>query len=229
MKVAVFMMFFCVFQLLASNGKAQNAVIELFSNSVTVETLFAEIEKQTDYLVVYSSRELDVKTKILFSKKKAKVSEMLDELLRNTNLKYEHTNNYIVFSKKVSESDVRQQTGRKITGTVVDNNGEVVIGASVHEKGTTNGVITDIEGKFSLEVADKAWLTISYIGYVSQTVPVNGKNHVIIKLAEDTKVLDEVIVIGYGSTSSKKMVAAVTAVKGEKLQDLPFANVTSVL
>ena len=86
MKVAVFMMFFCVFQLLASNGKAQNAVIELFSNSVTVETLFAEIEKQTDYLVVYSSRELDVKTKILFSKKKAKVSEMLDELLRNTNL-----------------------------------------------------------------------------------------------------------------------------------------------
>ena len=69
--------------------------------------------------------------------------------------------------------------------------------------------------KFSLEVADKAWLTISYIGYVSQTVPVNGKNHVIIKLAEDTKVLDEVIVIGYGSTSSKKMVAAVTAVKGE--------------
>lgn len=229
MKVAVFMMFFCVFQLLASNGKAQNAVIELFSNSVTVETLFAEIEKQTDYLVVYSSRELDVKTKILFSKKKAKVSEMLDELLRNTNLKYEHTNNYIVFSKKVSESDVRQQTGRKITGTVVDNNGEAVIGASVHEKGTTNGVITDIEGKFSLEVADKAWLTISYIGYVSQTVPVNGKNHVIIKLAEDTKVLDEVIVIGYGSTSSKKMVAAVTAVKGEKLQDLPFANVTSVL
>ena len=229
MKVAVFMMFFCVFQLLASNGKAQNAVIELFSNSVTVETLFAEIEKQTDYLVVYSSRELDVKTKILFSKKKAKVSEMLDELLRNTNLKYEHTNNYIVFSKKVSESDVRQQTGKKITGTVVDNNGEAVIGASVHEKGTTNGVITDIEGKFSLEVADKAWLTISYIGYVSQTVPVNGKNHVIIKLAEDTKVLDEVIVIGYGSTSSKKMVAAVTAVKGEKLQDLPFANVTSVL
>ena len=62
MKVAVFMMFFCVFQLLASNGKAQNAVIELSSNSVTVETLFAEIEKQTDYLVVYSSRELDVKS-----------------------------------------------------------------------------------------------------------------------------------------------------------------------
>lgn len=229
MKVAVFMMFFCVFQLLASNGKAQNAVIELSSNSVTVETLFAEIEKQTDYLVVYSSRELDVKTKILFSKKKAKVSEMLNELLRNTNLKYEHTNNYIVFSKKVSEADVSRQTGRKVTGTVVDNNGEAVIGASVQEKGTTNGVITDIEGKFSLEVADKALLTVSYIGYVSQTVPVNGKNHVIIKLTEDTKVLDEVIVIGYGATSAKKMVAAVTAVKGEKLQDLPFANVTSVL
>lgn len=72
------------------------------------------------------------------------------------------------------------------------------------KKGTTNGVITDIEGKFSLEVADKALLTVSYIGYVSQTVPVNGKNHVIIKLTEDTKVLDEVIVIGYGATSAKR-------------------------
>ena len=223
------MMFFCAFQLLASNTKAQNAVIELPSNSVTVETLFKEIEKQTDYLVVYSNRELDVKAEVMLSKRKAKVSELLNELFRNTNLKYEHTNNYIVFSKKSNEIDAPQQTKRKVTGTVIDRNGESIIGASVMEKGTKNGVITNINGEFSIDVADKSSLAISYVGYISQTIPVNGKSQITIQLIEDSKTLDEVVVIGYGSTSAKKMVAAVTAIKGETLQDLPFASVTSAL
>ena len=154
---------------------------------------------------------------------------MLKELLKSSNLKYEHTNNYIVFSKKNDETNVTQQTKKKVTGTVMDKNGEAIIGASVLEKGTTNGIITDIDGKFVLEVSDRSSLVISYIGYVSQTVLVGSKNEISIKLAEDSKTLDEVIVIGYGSTSSKKMVASVTAVKGEKLQNLPFANVTATL
>lgn len=229
MKVTIFLTFFCAFPLFASTGKAQNAVIVLPSNAVTVETLFSEIEKQTDYLVVYSNRELNVKSIITLSKKKAKVSDMLKELLKSSNLKYEHTNNYIVFSKKNDETNVTQQTKKKVTGTVMDKNGEAIIGASVLEKGTTNGIITDIDGKFVLEVSDRSSLVISYIGYVSQTVLVGSKNEITIKLAEDSKTLDEVIVIGYGSTSSKKMVASVTAVKGEKLQNLPFANVTATL
>lgn len=97
MKVTIFLTFFCTFPLFASTGKAQNAVIELPSNAVTVETLFSEIEKQTDYLVVYSNRELNVKNIVTLSKKKAKVSDILKELLKSSNLKYEHTNNYIVF------------------------------------------------------------------------------------------------------------------------------------
>lgn len=230
MKITIFMMFFCAFSSLASTGKAQNAVIELPSNSVTIETLFTEIEKQTDYLVVYSNRELNVKAKVLLTNKKAKVSELLNELLKNTNLKYEHTNSYIVFSQKTDRTNMSQQTKKKVVGTVVDaKTGEVIIGASVVEKGTTNGNITDVDGKFTLEVGNKANLVVSYIGYVSQILPVIDKGSVTIKLAEDSKALDEVIVIGYGSTSSKKMVASVTALKGEKLQNLPFANVTATL
>lgn len=100
MKATIFLTFFCAFQMFASTGKAQNAVIELPSNSVTIETLFAEIEKQTGDLVVYSNSELNVKSTVTLSKKKAKVSEMLKEVLKDSDLQYEYTNNYIVFSKK---------------------------------------------------------------------------------------------------------------------------------
>lgn len=153
MKATIFLTLFCAFQMFASTGKAQNAVIELPSNSVTIETLFAEIEKQTGDLVVYSNSELNVKSTVTLSKKKAKVSEMLKEVLKDSDLQYEYTNNYIVFSKKANETNAAQQTKkRKVTGTVLDRNGEAIIGASVQEKGTTNGTVTDIDGHFALEV-----------------------------------------------------------------------------
>ena len=190
MKVTIFLTFFCAFPLFASTGKAQNAVIELPSNAVTVETLFSEIEKQTDYLVVYSNRELNVKSIVTLSKKKAKVSEMLKELLKSSNLKYEHTNNYIVFSPKNDKTHVAQQTKKKVTGTVIDKNGEAIIGASVLEKGTTNGTITDIDGHFTLEVGDKATLAISYIGYIGQNIAIGNKSMVSIILQEDSQALE---------------------------------------
>ena len=158
MKVTLSLAFVCVFQLLAATGKAQNTLIELPSRSVSVETLFSQIEEQTGYLMVYSNSEIDVKAEVTFSSKKGKVGELLDELLRGTDLKYEFTNNYIVFSKSTEKdriADVRQMR-KRVTGKVIDNNGDAVIGASVLEKGTSNGTITDYEGNFVLEVKDNA-------------------------------------------------------------------------
>lgn len=156
MKVFIFAMFVCAFQLYASPGNAQNATIELPSNSLTVETLFSEIERQTEYLVVYSSRELDVKTTVTLSSNTGKVCDILNELLKNTNLKYEHSNNYIVFSK-TDKVNSQQQNKKRVTGNVTDTNGEPVIGASVLEKGTTNGTITDFEGNFELNIQGVHW------------------------------------------------------------------------
>ncbi len=105
---------------------------------------------------------------------------------------------------------------KAISGTVVDSKGEAIIGANVMEKGTTNGTITDLDGKFSLNVSAKAILHISYIGYKSQDVPVSQlKKGAVITLKEDTEVMDEVVVIGYGTQRKGDVTSAIASVKAE--------------
>lgn len=93
----------------------------------------------------------------------------------------------------------------QLTGTVTDNSGEPVIGVSVLEKGTTNGLITDIDGNFSINVPSNATILISYVGYITQEIPVNGRKTLKVVLKEDTEILDEVVVIGYGTMKKSDM------------------------
>ena len=231
MKVTLSLAFVCVFQLLAATGKAQNTLIELPSRSVSVETLFSQIEEQTGYLMVYSNSEIDVKAEVTFSSKKGKVGELLDELLRGTDLKYEFTNNYIVFSKSTEKdriADVRQMR-KRVTGKVIDNNGDAVIGASVLEKGTSNGTITDYEGNFVLEVKDNATLVISFVGYKTQTLAVGNRNSVQVLMQEDTEALEEVVVVGYAVQKKANLSGSVATADTKKLVDRPISNVGSAL
>ena len=231
MKVTLSLAFVCVFQLLAATGKAQNTLIELPSRSVSVETLFSQIEEQTGYLMVYSNSEIDVKAEVTFSSKKGKVGELLDELLRGTDLKYEFTNNYIVFSKSTEKdriADVRQMR-KRVNGKVIDNNGDAVIGASVLEKGTSNGAITDYEGNFVLEVKDNATLVISFVGYKTQTLAVGNRNSVQVLMQEDTEALEEVVVVGYAVQKKANLSGSVATADTKKLVDRPISNVGSAL
>lgn len=117
-----------------------------------------------------------------------------------------------------------------IKGNVTDVSSEPIIGASVVVEGTTNGSVTDLDGNFTLSnVPQKGKIVISFIGYQSQTLDLKGQTVLKVVLQEDSKLIDEVVVIGYGTTSTRKMASAVTAVKGEKLQDLPFSSVTASL
>ena len=111
-----------------------------------------------------------------------------------------------------------QQAKVTVTGTVKDAQGPV-IGANVVEKGTTNGTVTDMEGRFSLQVSPGAVLTVSYIGYIEQSIPVNGKNSFMIQLKEDSQALDEVVVVGYGTQKKVNMTGAVSSVDMSKMVD----------
>jgi TonB-linked SusC/RagA family outer membrane protein len=119
-----------------------------------------------------------------------------------------------------------QQNKKKVTGTIVDQTGEPVIGANVVEVGTTNGTITDFDGKFVLEVGANAKLSISFIGYNSQTVTVGNQSNLKVVLTEDTETLDEVVVVGYGVQKKKLVTGATVQVKGD---DLAKLNTTSAL
>ncbi|MCD7925085.1 MAG: TonB-dependent receptor, partial [Bacteroides sp.] len=120
--------------------------------------------------------------------------------------------------------------GKSVTGTVTDPNGEAIIGASVLVKGSTNGTITDFEGNFTLQnVNDNAVLQISYIGYVTQDIPVKGKNAVRVILKEDTETLDEVVVVGYGTQKKVTLTGAVSAVKSDDIIATKNENAQNML
>lgn len=109
--------------------------------------------------------------------------------------------------------------GLKVTGIVKDQSGEPLIGVNVMERGTTNGSITDVDGKYSVSVkGNKSVLVFSYIGYVSQEIPVAGKQSVNVTLKEDTEELEEVVVIGYGTAKKKDLTGAISTVKAENLE-----------
>lgn len=226
MRISLFLLFVCAFQLMAINTEAQNAVIHIKQNNLSIKQLISEIEKQTDYLVVFRNQDVDVDKVISFRKRSGKVSDYLDEIYKNTNLNYVFENNYITLAKKV---EIVNQTKKKITGKVTDQNGEPVIGASVVEKGTTNGIMTDMDGNFELEVDDVAVVQISYIGFKTKEIAIRGKNDLQIQLLEDTQILDEVVVVGYGTQKKVNVTGAVSMIDSKALENRPVQNVGQAL
>lgn len=128
---------------------------------------------------------------------------ILDRLFKNSDVRYKVIDKDIILT--TSQTVEVSQALKKISGKVTDHLGEPVIGANVVEKGTTNGTITDVEGKFSLDININAVLVFSYIGYTRKEVSTDGRQSLSVQLEEDTESLDEVIVIGYGTTRASRL------------------------
>lgn len=129
MKISFFFLFVCTFQLMAVNAEAQNAIIKVASKSLSIAQLISEIEKQTDYLVVYSNQEIDVNRTVVMQNVSGKVVTFLEAAFAKTNIKYQFNNDYIMLS--ISKADKVQQRVQNITGVVNDEKGEPVIGANI--------------------------------------------------------------------------------------------------
>lgn len=205
---------------------AQQQVIRLPEKAMTLQEIFKQIEKQTQMSVDYNNNKVtDAVRKKKMNIDGGNIQEVLDKALAGSGLSYRIEGNHIVIFQQPKSVTGQKRT---VSGVIVDAAGEPIIGGTVQEKGTTNGTITDFDGKFTLTVPEGALLSISYVGYQTQEITVDGSD-IKVKLREDTEMLDEVVVIGYGTSSAKKMVSAVTAVKGEKLQGLPESNMLSSL
>lgn len=118
---------------------------------------------------------------------------------------------------------------RTISGKVMDSNNESLIGVNVIEKGTTNGTVTDIDGNFSVNVPSNATLLISYVGYISQEVSVEGKTSIDIVLVEDSEMLDELVVVGYGTQRKEAVTGSVASMKGDAMREVASSNITQAL
>ena len=200
------------------------------SNKVTLKSAFEKIEQSSKYKVAYNSSHLDANRTVTLTKKSDDVFGMLNQLLKGTNCTYELEGNYIVI--KSQHKGKAQSHGKKIKvkGVVKDETGEPVIGATVMEKGSANnGVITDIDGNYTIEIASDGLLAVSYIGCKDQEIKVNGREVINVNLADDNKVLDEVVVVGYGVQKKRDVSTAVSSVKAEALANNPSTDFRQAL
>lgn len=175
MKLTASFLLLCSCFAFAGHANSQNAKVSLNKTKVQLQDILSEIENQTDYLFV-SNRNVDLKQKVSVRATDRPVQEVLDEILKNTGLTFTIEGVNIILSevKLVLDSTASQQE-RKIEGKIIDVNGEPIIGANIVEKGTTNGVISDLQGSFSLNVTPGVTLVISYIGYVSQELKIGNQ------------------------------------------------------
>ncbi len=211
-------------------GHAQNQTINLPAGKLTIQKIFQEIEKQTDMSVDYNQTRLDISKEISFQSRRQNLVPLLDETLKASGFVYTIDRGHIIIKEgtpPVATTDIRQ---RDITGIITDELGEPIIGANVVEKGTTNGVITDIDGNFALTVGEQSILQISYIGYNSVDIPVKGRSSFTIKLSEDAQSLDEVVIVGYGVQKKINLTGSVSTINFDKdLENRPITNASQAL
>ena len=199
--------------LLASQMTISAQNVSFSTNKVTLKSAFEKIEKASKYKIAYNSSQLNANRSVTLSKKSDDVFGMLTQLLKGTNCTYDLEGNYII----IKPLQKAQTSGKKVKvrGVIKDETGEPIIGATVRVKGQSEGTVSDFDGNFTLDVTDGNTLQISYIGYQTQEFAVGKQHHFSIVLEEDKKILNEVVVIGYGTQKKGDITSSVGSVKSE--------------
>lgn len=210
----------------ASESYSQVTTFSISVQDQSVKEVFDYIEQHSEFIIFYLDETIDVNRKVSVNLKDQRVESILEQLFKNTDVTYTINDRQILLSKRKKMAEVApvvaitQQKKNTVTGTIVDSSGMPIIGANILVKGTNSGTITDMNGNFSLEVDKNATLVVSYIGFADQEIKVGNQTSLSIVLKEDVAALDEVIVIGYGTTKRKDFTGSVSSVK---LEDSPIA------
>ncbi len=224
-------LFFILFAsgLWAVEANSQTAKVSINATNMTTRNFIQEIENQTDYLFVYTKEDINLNQRVSVTAEDKTVAEVLNNAFGQTNIIYAMEGNNIMLMKRSTELPLSAQQRRTINGVIVDAKREAIIGANVVVKGTTIGTVTDFDGKFALNVPDGAVLTITYIGYLTQDVSVGSRNSLNIVLVEDTKAIDEIVVVGYGTQKKVNLTGAVEQITSEVFENRSVPNVTQML
>lgn len=241
MKLSALLTFVVFFTLQANTSYSQKAKISLELNNVTVSQLIDKIESTTEFRFVYKIKDVNLNRSISINVEKESINTVLNQVFLKTKTSYSIVDRQIFLLKREKDEEVKQvlkSTNEKpieiqtwaVKGTIIDAYGQPLPGASVLEKGTTNGAQTDFDGNFSLSVSDKnAILHISYLGFLSQEIPVNGQTDLSITLQEDVASLEEVVLVGYGTQKKALITGASVQVSGENLVKMNTVNALQAL
>ena len=221
-RVLIFLVLFLAFSPFVFAQK-----VSLNYHDSKLEKIFKEITSQTGFSFTYSKPVVNVDKKTSIVVKNRDLNEVLDKLFKHTSIVYEIKDKKIYLTSKVhSQTDQKKGKRVKIKGTVLDENGLAIIGASIKAKGNSSiGTITDFDGNFELKVPQNTTLEISYIGYISKSLKIDEREKYKIYLEEDNKLLDEVVVVGYGTQKRRQLTSSVATVKSEEFNQGAVSSV----
>ncbi len=225
MKLTVLLI--CLFSLsVQATGYSQSAKVSLNLKEVSLKEVFKMIEKQTPCRFFYNDQFVDLDSKVSFKANDISVNEVLNIILKNANATHKELENNLVVIAPIDN-----QAKNTITGTVTDaKTGESLPGVSIIIKGTSKAAITDRQGKFSIiSTNPNATLVFSFIGYDPQEIDLNGKQNVTVALVPNIKNLDEVVVIGYGTTKKSDLTGSISSVQGNTIAKRETTQLSSAL
>lgn len=241
-KYAIYTYVICAFLFTVAMAGTSNAqgIISVKKATISIDVtdehlteVFKQIEERTNYVFIYDLQQLKNYDPVTVKSKKSTVEQVLLDISKQTNIGFRQVNDRISVKVNANGRDdksievtIEQD---RVTGQVLDENGEPLPGATVMEKGTTNGTITDVDGNFTLNVTSGSTLLVSFVGYESKEVIVNGQTSINVTLALDYASLDEVVVMGYGIQRKSSVVGSVDQVTADKLEGRPNANMTQAL
>ena len=219
MRITLFLTLVFSLQLVAKTTNAQNEKISLNLNQATIERVFDEIEKQTDYVFLFSKEMIDLGEVKKISVQDKSIMEVLDILFKDSSIDYRIINNKIILTTSVPPAQRQQEQTITITGKVVEKNGDPLPGVNVYEKSNpSHGVITSVDGTYSITITNpESIIVFSFVGFENQEIHVAGRSEINITLVENAITLNEVVSIGYGTQKKSDLTGSVVSIDAEQL------------
>jgi len=229
MKLTAFLLLISVFGVLANKSYSQT--LSLNMEKVTLKEVLSKIENMSSYNFMYSEKFIDVTREVSINVENKKIEDVLNSLFAGTDVSFERKDRIIILSRshEFNTSSVTQQP-LTISGKVTDSSGGSLPGVTVVVKGTTNGSITDANGKYSLSnIPENATLQFSFVGMKTQEVVVVGKSSINVILAEETVGIEEVVAVGYGTQKKVNLTGSVSSMTSKELENRPITKTSQAL
>lgn len=226
MKLTCLLLLLSVNMTWAFHSYAQNTRLSVNITEQSIAEVLDVIEQKTDFNFFYNSKIVKVDKKVSVNVEDENVFTILDRILSNSDIQYKVIDKDVI----LTVGNSTQQMEKTVTGTVADAQGEPIPGANIVVKGTTNGVTSDIDGKFVIQVPDNSTLLVSFIGYKTFETPVDNRNHIDVTLASTIEELDEIVVTALGIRREKKALGyAMQEIKTDKMSEIPSESVANML
>jgi TonB-dependent starch-binding outer membrane protein SusC len=231
MKLTSFLLLFTVLNVFGTKSYSQNTRLTLNMKDTPIQNVLNTIEERSEYFFLFSSKMIDVNQKVNIEVSDKKINEVLDLLFTGTEIKYLLKDRQILLVDKNDETTSILQQQKSVSGTILDaTTGEAMPGVNILVKGGTIGAISDMNGKFTINIPDEnAVLTISFIGYNSVEIPLAGRKILDIKLEQNLTNLEEVVIVGFGTQKKVNLTGSVTAVASKDIEKLSVTQTSQLL